>query len=87
MLWTLLFVRLCLEHQIFTNIELNKIFYCSYLEKTFSNYYRYFLQGFNETVNSGTKIIFVLLPGVKEFLKQHSKTDITHAAIRRALKV
>ena len=38
-------------------------------------------------INSGTKLIFVLLPGVKEFLKQHSKTDKTYALIIRALEV
>ena len=38
-------------------------------------------------VNSGTKLIFVLLPGVKEFLKQHSKSDKTCAMIKRALEV
>ena len=47
-----------------------------------------FLQGFNEMVNSGkTKIIFILLPGVKEFLNQHSKENDTYAAVQRALKV
>jgi len=38
-------------------------------------------------VNSGTKLIFVLLPGVKEHLKQHAKTDSTYVMIKRALEV
>jgi len=38
-------------------------------------------------VNSGKKLIFVLLPGVKEHLKQHIKTDSTYVMITRALEV
>jgi len=45
------------------------------------------IQGFNEMVNSGTKIILVLLPGVKEHLKQHAKTDSNYVMIKRALEV
>ena len=38
-------------------------------------------------VNSGNKLIFVLLPGVKAMLKQHCTTDKTFAMIKRALEV
>ena len=38
-------------------------------------------------VNSGTRIVFVLFPGVKDFMKQYSKNNETYAMIRRALKV
>jgi len=38
-------------------------------------------------VSSGTKLIFILLPGVKEFLKQHSKTNNNYALVKRALEV
>jgi len=45
------------------------------------------LQGFKDMVNSGTKLIFILLPGVKEFLKQYSKTKNNYALVKRALDV
>jgi len=38
-------------------------------------------------VSSGTKLIFVLTPGVEAYLKQHSKTDDVCKLIKRALQV
>ena len=38
-------------------------------------------------INSRSKLIFILLPGIKEHLKQHAKEDETFALIQRAVKV
>ena len=47
----------------------------------------YFLQGFEEMINSRSKIIFILLPGIKEYLKQHAKENHSCELILRAIKV
>jgi len=38
-------------------------------------------------INSRSKLIFILLPGIKEYLKQHAKNDSSCELIQRALKV
>ena len=45
------------------------------------------LQGFNEMINSRSKLIFILLPGVQEHLKQNSKTDDVYKMIVSVMKV
>ena len=45
------------------------------------------LQGFNKMINSKTKLIFVLPPGVKEHLKQNSNTDDVCKMIVSVMKV
>ena len=45
------------------------------------------LQSFNKMINSRSKLIFILLPGVQEYLKQNSKTDDVYKMIVSVMKV
>ncbi|XP_076819037.1 interleukin-1 receptor accessory protein-like 1 [Clavelina lepadiformis] len=44
-------------------------------------------QAFQTMIASKTKIIFILIPGIKEYLKQHAKTNDACLLIRTALKI
>ena len=44
-------------------------------------------QGFDEMINCRSKLIFILLPGIKEYLKQHATDDVACSVIQRAIKV
>ena len=38
-------------------------------------------------INSKTKLIFILVPGIREYIKQHGAHDDTCRVISRAIKV
>ena len=45
------------------------------------------IQGFEEMIHSRTKLIFILLPGIKEYVKQHSRNDDSCRLMQRAIEV
>nr|CAB3260461.1 uncharacterized protein LOC100175496 [Phallusia mammillata] len=44
-------------------------------------------KSFHSMIESNHKMIFVIVPGTREYIKQHSNVDETHLMIRRALKL
>nr|CAB3266069.1 single Ig IL-1-related receptor-like [Phallusia mammillata] len=44
-------------------------------------------QGFITMIESGSKMVFVLVPGMKEYINQHADTDDTYRMIKRATKI
>ena len=47
----------------------------------------YYVQGFEEMINYDSKMIFVMLPGIKEFIKQRSAQDDSFRLVQAAIKV
>jgi len=45
------------------------------------------MQGFEEMIKRDSKLIFVLLPGIKEYIKQHSSNDKSFRLVQAAIKV
>ncbi|XP_076813056.1 uncharacterized protein LOC143459699 [Clavelina lepadiformis] len=44
-------------------------------------------KGFEDMINSKTKLIFILVPGIREYIKQHGAHDDTCRVISRAIKI
>jgi len=47
----------------------------------------FLLQSFKAMIESKYSLVFVLVPGIQEFLKQHSRSDETCKMIRKAIQV